>query len=152
MPICGICAEQMYSFPLLGLLQAVEGLALLSKSLSYNFLHLSVQELLAAYHISHMDSSKQMEVFERMFGSSRFQAVLHYYSGFTKLANPEIRDFVSTYTQQKSSIEDLLPLLHCFYEAQEPSLCMLVAPKFTRECINFNNFLTQLTFWLLATL
>ena len=138
--------------PSLGLLQAVEGLALLSKSLSYNFLHLSVQELLAAYHISHMDSSKQMEVFERMFGSSRFQAVLHYYSGFTKLANPEIRDFVSTYTQQKSSIEDLLPLLHCFYEAQEPSLCMLVAPKFTRECINFNNFLTQLTFWLLATL
>ena len=125
----------------LGLLQAVEGLTLHSKSLSYNFLHLSVQELLAAYHISHIDSSKQLEVFERMFGSSRFQAVLHYYSGFTKLANPAIRDFVSTYAQQKSSIEDLLSLLHCFYEAQEPSLCMLVAPKFTRECINLNNFL-----------
>ena len=118
------------NLPSLGLLQAVEGLTLLSKSLSYNFLHLSVQELLAAYHISHMDSSKQLEVFERMFGSSRFQAVLHYYSGFTKLANPAIQDFVSTYALQKSSIEDLLPLLHCFYEAHEPSLCKLV---FTRE-------------------
>ena len=120
------------NLPSLGLLQAVGGLTLYSKSLSYNFLHLSVQELLAAYHISHFDSSKQRVVFERMFGSSRFQAVLQYYSGFTKLANPAIQDLVSTYTRQKSSIKDLLPLLHCFYEAQEPSLCKLVAPKFTQ--------------------
>ena len=127
----------------LGLLQAVEGLTLLGKSLSYNFLHLSVQELLAAYHISHIDSSKQRRVFERMFGSSRFQAVLQYYSGFTKLANPAIRDFVSTYTRQKSSIKDLLPLLHCFYEAQEPSLCKLV---FTRECIELNSALSPVDY------
>ena len=121
-----------YNLPSLGLLQAVEGLTLLSKSLSYNFLHLSVQELLAAYHISHIDSSEQRGVFERMFGSSRFQAVLQYYSGFTKLANPAIRDFISTYTRQKSSIKDILPLLHCFYEAQESSLCKLVASQFSQ--------------------
>ena len=120
------------NLPSLGLLQAVEGLTLHSKSLSHNFLHLSVQELLAAYHISHMDSSEQRGVFECMFGTSRFQAVLRYYSGFTKLANPAIRDFVSTYTRQKSIIKDLLPLLLCFYEAQEPPLCKLV---FTRESI-----------------
>ena len=113
----------------LGLLQVVEGLTLLSKSLSYNFLHLSVQELLAAYHISHFDSSKQLEVFERMFGGSRFQAVLQYYSGFTKLANPAIQDFISLYSKQQSSIKALLPLLHCFYEAQEPALCQLVDPR-----------------------
>ena len=68
------------NLPSLGLLHTVEGLTLHSKSLSYNFLHLSVQELLAAYRISRMDSSKQLEVFEQMFGSSRFQAVLQYYS------------------------------------------------------------------------
>ena len=109
-----------------GLLQAVEGLTLYSKSFSYNFLHLSVQELLAAYCISHLDSSEQMKVFKRMFGSYRFQAVLHYYSGFTKLANPAIRKFISIYSRQQSSVTDLLPLLHCFYEAQEPSLCNLI--------------------------
>ena len=80
-----------------------------------------------------MDSSKQMEVFERMFGSSRFQAVLQYYSGFTKLTNPLIRDFISTYSQRQSTIEDLLPLLHCFYEAQKASLCKLVASRFTQH-------------------
>ena len=114
------------NLPSLGLLQVVEGLTLLSKSLSYNFLHLSVQELLAAYHISHMDSIEQLYVFKQMFGGSRFQAVLHYFSGFTRLANPAIQDFISTYSRQKSSIEDILPLLHCFYEAQEPSLCNLL--------------------------
>ena len=70
-----------------------------------------------------------------MLGSSRFQAVLQYYSGFTKLANPAIRNLVSTYTRQKSIIKDFLPLLHCFYEAQEPSLCKLVAPQFTRQIV-----------------
>ena len=85
----------------LGLLQAVEGLTLHSKSLSYNFLHLSVQELLAAYHISHIDSSKQLEVFKRMFGGSRFQAVLHYYSGFTKLANPAYTRILLRHNENK---------------------------------------------------
>ena len=131
------------NLPSLGLLQAVEGLTLHSKSLSHNFLHLSVQELLAAYHISHIDSSKQLEVFERMFGSSRFQAVLQYYSGFTKLANPVIRDFISTYTQQKSSIKDILPLLHCFYEAQEPPLCKLVC---IQECIELTSALNPVDY------
>ena len=78
-----------------------------------------------------------------MFGSSRFQAVLHYYSGFTKLANPAIQDFVSTYARQKSSIQYLLPLLHCFYEAQEPSLCNLV---FTRECIELDSALNPVDY------
>ena len=121
------------NLPTLGLLQAVEGLTLFNKSLSYNFLHLSVQELLAAYYISHMDSNDQVEVFKQMFGGFRFKAVLYYYSGFTKLADPVIRDFISTYSQQRSSFEDLLPFLHCFYEAQEPSLCMLVASQFPRN-------------------
>ena len=114
----------------LGLLQAVEGLTLTNKSLSYNFLHLSVQELLAAYRISQINPSEQVRVFKKLFGNSRFQAVLHYYSGFTKLAHPEIQEFVFHYQHKKSNIVELLPLLHCFFEAQQPSLCQLVNPWF----------------------
>ena len=130
------------NLPSLGLLQAVEGLALLCKSLSYNFLHLSVQELLAAYHISHMDSSEQLEVFKRMFGGSRFRAVLRYYSGFTKLTSPPIRDFISSYSKQKSTIEDLLPLLNCFYEAQDLSLSNLI----NFRIISLNSFLSPVDY------
>ena len=124
----------------LGLLQAVEGLTVISKSLSYNFLHLSVQELLAAYHISQMDPSKQVEVFKEMFGGSRFQAVLHYYCGFTKLGNPVVQEFISTYSQQKGCLKGILPLLHCFFEAQQPSLCQLVDYKLRRNILlDFQN-------------
>ena len=114
--------------PSLGLLQAVEGLTLYSTSRSYNFLHLSVQELLAAYHISKMNSSEQVKVFKELFGSSRFQAVLHYYCGFTKLDNPEIQEFISSYHHNKYHLKELLPLLHCFFEAQQPSLSQLIDP------------------------
>ena len=116
--------------PSLGLLQAVEGLTLYSKSLSYNFLHLSVQELLAAYSISLMVPSKQVKVFKKLFESSRFQAVLHYYSGFTKLANHKTQSFIFSFQTRKSSFKDILPLLHCFFEAQQPSLCQLVDSRF----------------------
>ena len=117
----------------LGLLQAVEGLTITCKSLSYNFLHLSVQELLAAYNISLMDPSEQVRVFERLFESSRFEPVLQYCSGFTKLSNPSVQEFISSFQHKKSHLKDLLPLLHCFYEAHQPSLCLLVDRKFD-EC------------------
>ena len=116
------------NLPSLGLLQATEGLGLCSKSRSFNFLHLSVQELLAAYHISQMDASEQIRVFKKMFGSPRFQAVLQYYCGFTKLDNPEIQQFISLYHGSKSSLKEFLPILHCFFEAKQPSLTQLVDP------------------------
>ena len=115
----------------LGLLQAVEGLTLTSKTHSYNFLHLSVQELLAACRISQMPPSEQVEVFKELFQNrSRFQAVLHYYCGFTKLDNVEIRDFISSCQRDMATVSELLPLLHCFFEAQQPSLCQLIDLKF----------------------
>ena len=116
------------NLPSLGILQAVEGLALYSKSLSYNFLHLSVQELLAAYHISQMNPSKQLEIFKHLSESPRFQPVLQYYSGFTKLDNSKIQSFISAQTQNKSLFK-ILPFLHCFFEAHQTSLCLLVDCK-----------------------
>ena len=116
------------NLPSLGLLQTIEGLALYGKSLSYNFLHLSIQELLAAYHISQMDSSEQLKVFKELFQSARFQAMLQYYCGFTKLDNPEIQKFISSHYRGRSSLSEFVPLLHCFYEAKQPSLSQLVDP------------------------
>ena len=116
------------NLPSLGLLQATQGLALCGKSISYNFLHLSVQELLAAYHISQMDSSEQIRVFKKLFGSPRFEAVLQYYCGFTKLDNPEIQQFISLYHCGNPGLKNVLPILHCFFEAKQPSLSQLVDP------------------------
>ena len=125
------------TLPSLGLLQAVEGLTLTSKFLSYNFLHLSVQELLAAYHISQMDSSQQVYVFKRLLQGARFLPVLHYYSGFTKLCNQVIQQFICDYSKRTAQFQDILPLLHCFFEAQQPSLSPLVDHRF--RCIEVDS-------------
>ena len=118
----------------LGLLQAVEGLTLFSKSCSYNFLHLSVQELLAAYHISQMSSDEQVRVIRKSFYLSyRCQSVLQYYSGFTKLNNPEVQKLLCCRHRTDQRLQDSLPLLHCFYEAQQPSLSQLIDLKFTTD-------------------
>ena len=119
--------------PSLGLLQAVEGLTCFSRFISYNFLHLSVQELLAAYHISQLDSSKQVAVFKSMLESSRFQSVLQYYSGFTKLDNLAVQNFISSYSKQQTHFRNILPFLHCFFEAQRPSLSQLIDSRFQQE-------------------
>ena len=124
------------NLPSLGLLQAVEGLACFSKSLSYNFLHLSVQELLAAYKISQLNPSEQVDVFKNLVGSSRFQPVLHSFCGFTKLENPAIQDYISTYLQENSRVDNLLPFLHCFFETQKRTLCQLVDHKFRKLTFN----------------
>ena len=72
-----------------------------------------------------MSHSEQVKVFKKLFESPRFQPVLHYYCGFTKLDNSEIQAFISFYQHGKSNLKDILPLLHCFFEAQQPSLCQL---------------------------
>ena len=82
--------------------------------------------------------SKQMKVFQCMIKSSRFRPVLCYYSGFTKLADPAIRKLIYTYSQNKSHFKDVLPLLHCLFEAQQPSLCQLVESHF--DYITFSSF------------
>ena len=120
------------SLPSMGLLQAVEGITVSSESCSYNFLHLSVQELLAAYHISQMYSSKQLKIFKALIRSPRFQAVLRYYSGITKLKNSAIQGFICERYIAGSNVVNhrFQNIMHCFFEAQQPSLCRLFSSKF----------------------
>ena len=70
----------------LDLLQSVEGYGSVGNiGITYNFIHLAVQELLAAYYISKMESDKHAEVFESLLDESRTSAVLQFYSAFISL-------------------------------------------------------------------
>ena len=109
----------------LGLIQGIESFTSLTSSVSYHFLHLSVQELLASFYISQLPESKQVEVFKQLFGQPRFAMVFRFYAAFTKLGCGEIREIVGNIAKEKEKTQ-LLYLLLGLYEAQDVSLCQFV--------------------------
>ena len=144
----------------MSLIQGVESFTAFQKCTFYNFLHLSVQELLAAYHISKMPPEEQVKVFQNLFGNPRFAVVFQFYAAFTKLQTEGIGDVLASTVQreqEKRSSERtlLVDLLHCLYEAQDLSLCTFVASQLNGvldlsgmtlspvDCLSVGYFLTS---------
>ena len=119
-------------FSTLSLIQAVESFTAFKTSMSCNFLHLSVQELLGAFHISKLPAAEQIQVFNDLFDQPRLAAVFQFYAAFTKLQTPGIRDIVARIVQNRRK-PLLVSLLHCLYEAQDLSLCEFVASHLNGE-------------------
>ena len=69
----------------IGLLQSVPSIIGDGHQIYFCYLHLSIQELLAAVHISQMSPKQQISVFQELFGTPRFSAVFQFYAGITKL-------------------------------------------------------------------
>ena len=123
----------------LGLLQGVESFVGRRKSMSYNFLHLTVQELLAGFYIAtQLRASEQVTKFNELFNKSRFSSVFQMYSGITKLQMPGINEIITRIATMglwpggPLILEDkrnLLSLFHCLYESQEVSLCESVSQQ-----------------------
>ena len=93
LPTAATPAQQ--DLPAMGVLQRVQWAGTSSKTISYNFIHLSIQEMLAAYRISQMGYFKQVRVFQTLLGEPRLAAVLQFYAGFTKLTNRGVRKIIT---------------------------------------------------------
>ena len=127
----------------LSLIQGVQSFTAFDTSVSYNFLHLSVQELLAAFHISKLSASEQIRIFNDLFDQPRLAAVFRFYAAFTKLQTEGVRDIVARIILKEKEIQRkgnetihkplLVNLLHGLYEAQDPSLCQFVASHLEGE-------------------
>ena len=109
----------------LNTLSLIQGTESFRRSILYNFLHLQIQELLAAFHISKLPPSEQVKIFKDLFGQSRFTAVFEFYAAFTKLETEGIREIVASMVRGLTydSKGVLVSLLRCLYEAQDLSLC-----------------------------
>ena len=116
----------------LGLIQGVESFASFKKSVSFNFLQLSVQELLASFYISKLPQNEQVEVFKILFGQPRFATVFRFYAAFTKLETEGIREIIANIVKKKEKPQ-LLYLLNGLYEAQDLSLCQFVGSQLGEE-------------------
>ena len=116
----------------LSLIQGVQNFTAFKASISCNFLHLSVQELLGAFHISKLLAAEQIKIFNELFDQPRLAAVFQFYAAFTKLQTEGIRDIVARIVQKKQK-PLLVNLLHGLYEAQDLSLCKFVASHLKGE-------------------
>ena len=143
----------------IGLLQSVPSIISGCLLSYFCFLHLSIQELLAAVHISHMSPKQQISVFQELFGTPRFSAVFQFYAGITKLRTnrpwlsklprflcpvpASVYDLVRKLVKQElsnygGSSTLLVSLLHCLYESEDPSLGKFVS-DLLGHCLNLSN-------------
>jgi len=133
----------------LGLLKAVEFYSTKEnvKNMSFNFLHLSLQETLAAYHIYLSGINKQTRLLESNFMDSRYFNTWIMYVGFTK-GQPfpfafkhflsgnffKVSTLVTSLFKKDAKISEkfitdkvnCLHLFQCFSEAQNDDMCQYV--------------------------
>ena len=111
----------------LGLLHQIDSFLEGGKSVFYRFFHHSLLEVLAAMHIATcLSDSEQVSQFQKLFDQPHFASVFRFYSAITKLKTPGI-DNVVIETSSGNSIPQVVHLLQCLYEAQDPCLCQSVA-------------------------
>ena len=106
----------------LGLLHSVQGFGSIGRKLvTCNFIHLAVQELLAAYYISRLEPAEHSKQFETLLNDNLKFPVLQFYSGLTGLTNESVRNFITgfhfNHLEEKSRFY-ILAFLNCIFEAQ----------------------------------
>ena len=105
----------------LGLLHSVQGFGSIGRKLvTCNFIHLAVQELLAAYYISRLEPAEHSELFEKLLNDNLKFPVLQFYAGLTGLTNESVRNLITGYhfDGYEKSVCCLLAFLNCIFEAQ----------------------------------
>ena len=110
-------------FDSLGLMQCVPELYVdEGAALSYNFLHLTVQEFLAAFHLSQQSTEKQIEIIKLHKKSSMYQMVLKFFAGLTNFKGFCAGSLLSILTgesQISSGVNLDLYVLHFLFERNE---------------------------------
>ena len=94
-------------FETLGLMQEVHELYVdKGDCVSYNFLHLTIQEYLAAVHLSMQPMDVQIQHFKEKEAESSFAMVLRFLSGLTKFHNYSQQDLALILEPQESDESD----------------------------------------------
>ena len=113
-----------------GLLQAVRHFGRTGKTMTFNFLHFSIQEFLAANHVASLSPSEELKILQE-----RFWSYLHFnmFSMYISLTKGQHKSFKSFLSGGDSSVpicsiflQDKLKCLHlyqCFHESGDKDIC-----------------------------
>ena len=105
-------------FSPLDLMQEVPQLYTEGRTISYNFIHLTLQEYLAAFHISQLPAHEQTRLFQKHINRGHFIMTLRFLAGLTKLTNVP-HEIPKGLTES----DDTKPILfHFLFEAKDTSV------------------------------
>ena len=126
---------------MLGLLQVShQKITMYGDEQYYSFVHLSMQEFLAAFYMCGLDENKQLKAFETIFYQNPLSPVLTFYSGLTNLSLRTVQDVLlkvllrpidqtsvirSVLTHRTPSADprrQLLALANCSYECKNEDI------------------------------
>ena len=133
------------------LLQAVEHSGLIETT-TFNFLHFSIQEYLAAYHIANLPADEELKIIEEKFWSAIHFNMFSIYVSLTKGQRPSFKHFLcggnkSIIISDKFLNDQLrsVRLYCCFHEAGDVDICKTIerSVKFSDKKIDLSH--TRLT-------
>ena len=127
------CSDVDIDVSLLGLMTVFKGFTSTGEELSYHFLHLTIQEFLAArWAASQLSACEQLKFFQDHLREERFRMVLLFLAGISQLNFPYAEDSfreelyfkhpVSWQYSDRRAVDYFLFLAHLIYESQNFSL------------------------------
>lgn len=94
---------------------------------TYSFLHLTIQEFLAAYWVAHYSpDANKLEFCQQNLMENRFRMVMLFLSGMTKLSFPGASSVFSMESWEKDKVH----ICHLTYEARNHSLCKYICEHY----------------------
>ena len=149
-----------------GLLQAVQHFGLAGKTMTFNFVHFSIQEFLAAYHITQLPPYEEQRVLEAKFWNDPHFNMFAMYISLTKGQRSAFKKFIRQ--KQLSPLHAIkqffsrdivisndilndnlksLQLFRCFYEANDEVFYTSIQKGDTFNHKEINLSLTSLTIY-----
>ena len=139
-----------------GLLQAIQHFGLTGKTMTFNFLHFSIQEFLAAHHVASLSPHDELKILKEKFWSDIHFNMFSFYIAFTKGQRPSFRLFIKPSFGQRFKgfltghgasiankfLDDKVKCFHlfqCFLEAGDNEMCRSIenVKTFNSKIIHF---------------
>ena len=134
-----------------GLLQAIQHFGLTGKTMTFNFLHFTIQEFMAAHHVASLSPSKELKILKEKFWSDIHSNMFAIYISLTKGQRPSFKQFIKPSLGRRLKgfltgeqvgnrfLEDKLKCFHlfrCFFEAGDKEMCRSIE---NAKSLNLNN-------------
>ena len=135
-----------------GLLHAVEHFGLTGVTKTFNFLHVSIQEYLAANYITNLPDDEELRIIEKNFWSNSHFNMFSIYIALTMGQRPSFKHFLSGRNKMTAISDEFLNdqllclrLYHCFHEAGDDDICKAIQQSkvFNNAEIDLNSIVLE---------